>query len=119
MQKEKNRRFLSTQKLDVSGTVKHINDVLESSVGREATALKEIKGFEKESFLAAHQQEKPITSVRFNPFKKNNLLNDALVLEEQVPWSSQGYYLQARPSFRSEDSLAKETTCYSRKPIVG
>jgi len=62
-------------------------------------SLKEIKGFEKESFLAAHQQEKPITSVRFNPFKKNNLLNDALVLEEQVPWSSQGYYLQDRPSF--------------------
>ena len=65
-------------------------------------SLKEIKGFEKESFLAAHQQVKPITSVRFNPFKKNNLPNDALVLEEQVPWSSQGYYLQDRPSFTTD-----------------
>lgn len=62
-------------------------------------ALKDIKGFDKEAFEKVHADEQSITSIRFNPFKKEN---DADLMGKNlkpVPWSSAGYYLPQRPSF--------------------
>ena len=51
-------------------------------------------GFEPEIFLNAHNSSEQITSIRVNPFKKTGKASGA-----QVPWCSEGYYLDARPSF--------------------
>jgi 16S rRNA C967 or C1407 C5-methylase (RsmB/RsmF family) len=51
-------------------------------------------GFNKESFIQAHQIDDAPTSIRLNPFKPS-----AAKTGEQVPWSADGFYLNARPSF--------------------
>jgi 16S rRNA C967 or C1407 C5-methylase (RsmB/RsmF family)/NOL1/NOP2/fmu family ribosome biogenesis protein len=61
-------------------------------------SLQNIKGFNEEAFKAVHQSGGQITSVRLNPEKVKSE-KSKLKIEEAVPWSSNGYYLQERPSF--------------------
>jgi 16S rRNA C967 or C1407 C5-methylase (RsmB/RsmF family)/NOL1/NOP2/fmu family ribosome biogenesis protein len=51
-------------------------------------------GFDTESFKNAHLDNSPPVSIRVNPFK--NYLPDST---NKVPWCSEGYYLNSRPSF--------------------
>ena len=62
-------------------------------------SLQGIKGFDEAVFIAAHAQEHQITSIRLNPSKPSNLVGSNLLLGEKIPWCSNGYYLQERPSF--------------------
>jgi 16S rRNA C967 or C1407 C5-methylase (RsmB/RsmF family)/NOL1/NOP2/fmu family ribosome biogenesis protein len=58
-------------------------------------ALEGIPGFDRQAFLSAHESS-PLASVRFNPRKP--VLPD-LDLKSNIPWCSQGFYLNARPVF--------------------
>lgn len=80
-----------------------------------------LKGFNQESFLKVHASGEKLTSIRLNPGKKqfNFIVNsfaesgsqtpsDRIIragtnlksqTQSPVPWSSQGYYLNERPSF--------------------
>jgi NOL1/NOP2/sun family putative RNA methylase len=60
-------------------------------------SLQNIKGFNEEAFKAVHESGAQITSVRLNPQKIGN--RQSAIGNEQVPWSSNGYYLPERPSF--------------------
>jgi 16S rRNA C967 or C1407 C5-methylase (RsmB/RsmF family)/NOL1/NOP2/fmu family ribosome biogenesis protein len=51
-------------------------------------------GFDRQSFIEAHQLSTAPTSIRINPFKLSSTKTDA-----QVPWCHQGFYLDTRPSF--------------------
>jgi len=57
--------------------------------------LKDILGEEYEAFEKALQTEAPV-SIRLNPLKK---FNPSFSLNEPVPWTSTGYYLESRPVF--------------------
>ncbi|MBP6431121.1 MAG: RNA methyltransferase [Ferruginibacter sp.] len=61
-------------------------------------SLQGIKGFNEQSFTALHENSEQITSVRLNPSKLNSIGFDAIDTYK-IPWSSNGYYLSARPSF--------------------
>ncbi|MBS1779441.1 MAG: RNA methyltransferase [Bacteroidetes bacterium] len=56
--------------------------------------LQQVKGFNEEAFIAAHQQP-AVTSVRLHPVKHSK----AFAANEQVPWCSEGRYLNERPVF--------------------
>ena len=63
-------------------------------------SLEGLTGFDKEAFVAVHQNGEQITSVRLNnekPFDtdKHPFLDQLM----QVPWCKNGYYLQERPLF--------------------
>lgn len=61
-------------------------------------SLEQVKGYDRKAFIEAHQ--KPVrTSVRLNPSKKFEVKASSLDIDAPVPWSSNGYYLKARPSF--------------------
>jgi 16S rRNA C967 or C1407 C5-methylase (RsmB/RsmF family) len=60
------------------------------------------KGYDEPAFLAAHQSDQQITSIRLNrskipeqdlPISLQNIITD------KVPWCTTGYYLSERPSF--------------------
>ncbi|MFI5139285.1 MAG: RNA methyltransferase [Sphingobacteriales bacterium] len=51
-------------------------------------------GFSSENFINAHNFIESPTSIRANPFKPS-----AIKTNGQVPWCSEGYYLDTRPSF--------------------
>lgn len=57
-------------------------------------SLKDIPGFDEQTFTAVHQNADAPTSVRINPNKKVQLANT-----EPVPWCRDAFYLQSRPSF--------------------
>jgi 16S rRNA C967 or C1407 C5-methylase (RsmB/RsmF family)/NOL1/NOP2/fmu family ribosome biogenesis protein len=60
---------------------------------------KELLGNEWAKFVQALNEESPV-SIRLNPKKINsNLLSGNLPLSEQIPWTTDGYYLSNRPSF--------------------
>ncbi len=72
-------------------------------------SLQNIKGFDKEAFEKVHQSGEQITSIRLNTNKLSGSLNAPAILDgledadtSLVPWSSNGYYLSARPSFTSD-----------------
>ncbi len=52
--------------------------------------------FDKDAFIAAHEDRSQITSIRINPFKPIEL---DFYLSEGVAWCDKGYYLPARPQF--------------------
>jgi len=52
------------------------------------------QGYDSVNFTKAHQFIEAPTSIRANPFKLS-----ALKTDQQVPWCSEGYYLDTRPSF--------------------
>jgi len=62
-------------------------------------SLQGIKGFDEAAFKSAHALESQITSIRLNPAKPSNSVFNSLLSAEKIPWSSNGYYLQERPSF--------------------
>ncbi|MBY0348633.1 MAG: RNA methyltransferase [Hydrotalea flava] len=70
-------------------------------------SMQGVKGFQKEAFLAAHVHDIPVTSIRFNPFKKKLLKQLPLAhqLDEKVPWTSDAWYLKERPSFTFDPFL--------------
>ncbi|MBB5396993.1 RNA methyltransferase [Mucilaginibacter sp. AK015] len=51
-------------------------------------------GFDRQNFIDAHLVEPAPTSIRINPFKPS-----ATKINGQVPWCTEGFYLDARPSF--------------------
>ncbi len=57
-------------------------------------SLKDIPGFDEQTFTAVHNNADAPTSVRINPNKKVQLANT-----EPVPWCRDAFYLQSRPSF--------------------
>lgn len=63
-------------------------------------SLKGINGFDEDAFIAVHESAAQVTSVRLNPKKifniQSSIFNPQL---EKIPWSQNGYYLAARPSF--------------------
>lgn len=73
-------------------------------------SIQNIKGFDEKAFKQVHESGEQITSVRLNPKKIFNTPNSPKEpgqaifnsLEEKVPWNSQGYYLNERPSFTSD-----------------
>ncbi|MEO7045475.1 MAG: RNA methyltransferase [Ferruginibacter sp.] len=58
-------------------------------------SLQAVKGFDEKAFVEVHQSGAQVVSIRYNPQK------DAAIKKEgnKVPWSSEGYYLNERPSF--------------------
>lgn len=62
-------------------------------------SLQRIKGFDEAAFIAAHTVENQITSIRVNPAKSSNSVVSTLLSAERIPWCTNGYYLQERPSF--------------------
>jgi 16S rRNA C967 or C1407 C5-methylase (RsmB/RsmF family)/NOL1/NOP2/fmu family ribosome biogenesis protein len=58
-------------------------------------SLQAVKGFDEKAFVEVHQSGAQVVSLRYNPQK------DAAIKKEgdKVPWSSEGYYLDERPSF--------------------
>jgi len=61
-------------------------------------SLINVKGFDKDPFLLAHQHPKQLTSIRLNPLKPTSASDD-LPAQTNVPWCSEGRYLSERPSF--------------------
>ena len=61
-------------------------------------SLKDIKGFDKESFVNVHANHEQITSVRLNAVKNHKQQTTNYKLSP-VPWTETGYYLNSRPSF--------------------
>jgi NOL1/NOP2/sun family putative RNA methylase len=61
-------------------------------------SLQKIKGFDEDAFKAVHQSGYQITSVRLNA-EKLKIKNSKLKIEGTVPWCTNGYYLEERPSF--------------------
>ena len=58
------------------------------------------EGFDREDFIAAHQQEVPV-SIRLNPFKNCEM---DLLLANKIDWCENSFYLNERPSF-THDAL--------------
>ncbi len=58
-------------------------------------SLQHIKGFNEDAFTAVHKSGQQVTSIRLNPFKQAT----PHLFVNKIPWSSQGYYLNERPSF--------------------
>lgn len=61
-------------------------------------SLQTVIGFDEKAFVSAHASGEQVTSIRLNPSKNYKLktINSEL---EKVPWSTDGYYLNERPSF--------------------
>lgn len=70
-------------------------------------SLNGVPGFDAEAFLAAHQQTQGITSIRFNPYKKQYLkeIPFATLLKAPIPWANDAWYLTNRPSFTLDPLL--------------
>jgi 16S rRNA C967 or C1407 C5-methylase (RsmB/RsmF family)/NOL1/NOP2/fmu family ribosome biogenesis protein len=77
-------------------------------------SLEGVPGFHRESFVAVHEQEGGVTSVRINPAKVSALTELPFARADAesiptltthpsplmpVPWTRYGYYLEQRPSF--------------------
>ena len=62
-------------------------------------SLEGMPGFDRETFIAVHEQAQPPVSVRINSLKQVSKYTFPLVTDNRVPWSSQGFYLPERPSF--------------------
>ncbi len=60
--------------------------------------MHETKGFDKKAFVQLHISDEQITSVRINPAKFSKF-NSQFSIDNKVPWTEFGYYLNSRPSF--------------------
>ena len=63
------------------------------------TSLNGIPGFERPAFEEVHQIGSAVTSIRINSQKVPVSIVNDLPKKNQVPWSTNGYYLPDRPSF--------------------
>lgn len=61
------------------------------------------EGFSKDTFEKVHTSGAQVTSIRLNPFKPTTKISHQIA--ESVPWSSDGFYLNARPSFTLDPSF--------------
>lgn len=61
-------------------------------------SLNGIKGFDIEAFEKVHQSYEQVTSIRINT-SKLSIENCQLSIDNKVPWTEFGYYLNERPSF--------------------
>ena len=61
-------------------------------------SLQNCNGFDEPAFKQVHESVQQIVSIRINP-AKFDIRHSSFVINEQVPWSSNGYYLNERPSF--------------------
>ncbi len=75
-------------------------------------SLERLPHFNSESFIESHNNGKRETSVRTNPFKKTEL---SFPVEKAVPWCSEAFYLQNRPSF-TLDPLFHAGCYYVQEP---
>ncbi len=82
-------------------------------------SLQPIEGFDRNSFLQAHEEKETLVSVRFNPAKYRTAINtrdsSGLPIESKIPWASNGYYLTERPSF-TFDPLLHAGVYYVQEP---
>ena len=65
-------------------------------------SMQDLKGFDEEAFKQVHQSGDQVVSIRYNSNKERGVQQLAFsedILKEEIPWSSQGYYLSQRPSF--------------------
>lgn len=65
-------------------------------------SLEGVAGFDREAFVAVHEKEGGVTTIRLNPSKWPDGEKDPLFSLQDavpVPWSRYGYYLAQRPSF--------------------
>jgi 16S rRNA C967 or C1407 C5-methylase (RsmB/RsmF family)/NOL1/NOP2/fmu family ribosome biogenesis protein len=63
-------------------------------------SLEGLPGFDKEAFIAVHEQGKTFTSIRVNSAKKVDPANHSFLLQStEIPWCPEGRYLAQRPSF--------------------
>jgi NOL1/NOP2/sun family putative RNA methylase len=62
-------------------------------------SLEDKYGFNRSLFVDVHEKGELVTSVRFNPNKKTDDSFLAFNTSSQVPWSTEGFYLEKRPSF--------------------
>lgn len=60
-------------------------------------SIQRTQGYSQEAFIALHQSKEQITSIRINPRKWQQRLNDTQW--KKIPWCEFGYYLDERPSF--------------------
>ncbi len=58
-------------------------------------SLADTNGFDKEAFEQVHASGGQVTSIRINPRKRAEIKN----LNSKIPWTSDGHYLEQRPSF--------------------
>ena len=66
-------------------------------------SLQGISGFDAPAFIAAHQEEEPVVSIRLNPNKPAELSGDWQMTG--VPWCEEGRYLSQRPFFTHDPLL--------------
>jgi 16S rRNA C967 or C1407 C5-methylase (RsmB/RsmF family) len=63
-------------------------------------SLEGLPGFEKEAFIATHQNAEQVTSLRLNAFKTFDLNHHPFLHNtSQIPWCTNGFYLEERPLF--------------------
>jgi 16S rRNA C967 or C1407 C5-methylase (RsmB/RsmF family)/NOL1/NOP2/fmu family ribosome biogenesis protein len=64
-------------------------------------SLQTAPGFDESAFLATHQLQQQLTSIRINPAKNTNYqtYKEDTISTEKIPWSNNGLYLSSRPSF--------------------
>lgn len=65
-------------------------------------SLQNAKGFNEESFIAAHAQPQPVTSIRYNALKPVQQQN---ANTQPVAWCKYGVYLPQRPFFTHDPLL--------------
>ncbi len=75
-------------------------------------SLSQFEHFNAEAFVDAHKEENKITSIRLNPFKKTEI---GFELNERIPWTDSGFYLNKRPSF-THDPLFQAGCYYVQEP---
>ncbi len=69
--------------------------------------IKQLELPDKEGFIHVHESGEQITSIRCNPFKP---FVPEFELGDRIPWTTQGFYLDKRPSF-TKDPLF-QAGCY-------
>ena len=63
-------------------------------------SLEGLAGFEKESFIAVHEKQAQVTSVRINQYKEFDTKSHPFLHDTQaIPWCNEGRYLEERPFF--------------------
>ncbi len=62
-------------------------------------------GFDAAAFREVHASGRQVVSVRINPGKWKDAGGLSFLLQEKIPWSSYGYYLETRPFFTFEPWL--------------
>ena len=70
-------------------------------------SLSQLEHFNEKAFVEAHAEENKITSIRLNPFKKTEL---DFTVNNKVPWSENGFYINERPSFTRDPLFFKVST---------